>query len=192
MNLLFRPLSLHGIYFFQTIPSRDKTLHCWGIEYHSLPPVTKKYDRRTKAKTTIAEGGFSHPGFFSFKLGTSKMWKGIPYKASILNTKRKGKLWHITMIVIGPALWSTIQSKLAFYRRSQLSVVVWGGVLSRNMIGQWIKHRYFQMQTLTTSYIICGFSLRTLLSGLWTIFNWIFHFKKTYCLWRFRFLKLYT
>ena len=76
-------------FFFQTIPSRDKTLHYWGIEYHSLPPVTKKYDRRTKAKTTIAEGGFSHPGFFSFKLGTSKMWKGIPYKASILNTKRK-------------------------------------------------------------------------------------------------------
>lgn len=63
--------------------------HCWEIEYHSLPPVTKKYDRRTKAKTTIAEGGFTHPGFFSFKLGTSKMWKGIPYKASILNTKRK-------------------------------------------------------------------------------------------------------
>jgi len=49
------------------------TRHCWGIEYHSLPPVTKKYDSRTKAKTTIAEGGFTHPGFFSFKLGTSKM-----------------------------------------------------------------------------------------------------------------------
>lgn len=143
MNLLFR--SLHGI----ITPFFLEMRHCWGIEYPSLPPVTKKYDRRTKAKTTIADGGFTHPGFFSFKLGTSKIWKGNPYKASILNTKRKGTLLYITVIMIGPALRLTIQWKLGFYRSSQLSVMAWGGVLSCSMIGQWIKHRYFQMQTLT-------------------------------------------
>lgn len=118
--------------------------HWWGIEYQSLPPVTKKYDRRTKAKTTIAEGGFTHPGFFSFKLGTSKMWKGIPYKASILNTKRKGTQLYITVIMIGPALWSTIQSNLGFYKSSNPSVVTWGGVWSCNMIGQWINTAIFK------------------------------------------------
>jgi len=128
--------------------------HCWGIEYPSLPPVTKKYDRRTKAKTTIADGGFTHPGFLSFKLGTSKIWKGIPYKASILNTKRKGTLLYITVIMIGPALRSTIQWKRGFYGSSQLSVVAWGGVLSCSMIGQWIKHRYFQMQTLARHHTL--------------------------------------
>ena len=148
MNFLFR--SLHGI----ITPFFLEMRHCWGIEYPSLPPVTKKYDRRTKAKTTIADGGFTHPGFFSFKLGTSKIWKGIPYKASILNTKRKDTMLYIKVIMIGPALRSTIQWKLGFYGSSQLSVVAWGGVRSCSMIGQWIKHRYFQMQTLTRHHTL--------------------------------------
>lgn len=113
---------------------------------HSLPPVTKKYDRRTKAKTIIADGGFTHPGFFNFRLGTSKMWKGIPYKASILNTRRKGTSRDIIVNLIGPACRYVIQSKLWFYRGSRLSAATWGWIESCDMIGQWNQRRYFQIQ----------------------------------------------
>ena len=66
-----------------------------------LPPVTKKYERRTKAKTTMADGAFTHPGFFNFRFGTSNTWKGIAYKASILERERKE---DISKNMIGPAV----------------------------------------------------------------------------------------
>lgn len=132
--------------FIWAISSRHEALLSRN-QIHSLPPVTKKYDRRTKAKTTIADGGFSHPGFLNFRLGTSKMWKGIPYKASILNTRRKGTLRDIIVNLIGPALRYSIQSKLWFYRGSRrVSAATWGRIQSCDMIGQWIQRRYFQIQ----------------------------------------------
>lgn len=55
-----------------------------------LPPVTKKYDSMTIANTTIADGGLIHPGFLSFKFGSSRTWKGKLKIASIFETT-KGK-----------------------------------------------------------------------------------------------------
>lgn len=56
----------------------------------------------------IVEGGFIYFGFFSFKLGIFKMWKGILYKVFILNIKRKGRLWYIIVVMIGLVLWLII------------------------------------------------------------------------------------
>jgi hypothetical protein len=48
-----------------------------------LPPVTKKYDPKIAANTNIADGIFTHGGFFNFKLGHSKTENGILYSDSI-------------------------------------------------------------------------------------------------------------
>lgn len=49
----------------------------------------------------MADGAFTHPGFFNFRFGTSKTWKGIAYKASILERERKE---DISNNMIGPAV----------------------------------------------------------------------------------------
>ena len=52
------------------------------------PPVTKKYDSKTKAKTVIAEGCLTHDGFFIFRWGHSKSKNGILYKDSIVDVAK--------------------------------------------------------------------------------------------------------
>ena len=51
----------------------------------------------------MADGAFTHPGFFNFRFGTSKTWKGIAYKASILEREREREA-DISKNLIGPAV----------------------------------------------------------------------------------------
>ena len=62
----------------------NKVLGCIGKITEILPPVTKKYDKRTIENINIADGCFTHPGLFSFRFGTSKTVNGILKIASMM------------------------------------------------------------------------------------------------------------
>jgi hypothetical protein len=42
-----------------------------------IPAVTRKYEKRARAKITMAEGWTSHEGFLSLMFGTARMLNGI-------------------------------------------------------------------------------------------------------------------
>lgn len=62
----------------------------WKDYIEILPPVTKKYDKRTIENINIADGCFTHPGLFSFRFGTSKTVNGILKIASMMWCGRTG------------------------------------------------------------------------------------------------------
>ena len=62
------------------------------ITSYIIPPVTRKYDTNTIPNICIDEGARRNVGFFSLRLGTSKTWKGMLYKDSIIVVD-KDKIW---------------------------------------------------------------------------------------------------
>ena len=47
------------------------------------PPVTRKYETKTKNRTVFAEGCTSHDGLLNFKSGTASNEKIVGYKHSL-------------------------------------------------------------------------------------------------------------
>ena len=116
-----------------------------------LPPVTKKYERRTKAKTTMADGAFTHPGFFNFRFGTSKTWKGIAYKASILEKRVKGRYFE-------EYDWSSCSIncpiKIVYRSWQSKAAKTWGWLKCCNLIGSPTKRRYFQIPKTRVTFTL--------------------------------------
>lgn len=58
----------------------------WFHKYSYSPPVTRKYESRTKTKTVFEDGFWTHVGFFSFKCGGSSTRNGRLYRVSSIFT----------------------------------------------------------------------------------------------------------
>lgn len=94
--------------------NHQKTTKTW-----CAPPVTKKYERSTNENVVIAEGAWSHVGFFILMFGISRTEKGRANNPSIFsnlpNLKTKCKLQ-------APTTWSeeTVCMMMTFWRFSCL------------------------------------------------------------------------
>lgn len=107
----------------------------------TLPPVIKKYERRTNEKTTIALGFINHEGFFSFKFGTSKTKKGSLYTISIFlnffyrNCVKKKQYQiqqtrHLSLRLYWSPVYITVESTEAKITKNFLSAANWKALFS--------------------------------------------------------------